>query len=123
MDWDDSWPVWDVATRVECAEHFPTRRAALLAHRTQVDPDGPELSCPVELERRVWPTEDYHLARSHVPTVSARGRPVRRDQPGPGVSGWALTAPPVRAFPVGGQGETHPDGWNTGKPCRRHHGM
>ncbi|WP_073480994.1 mycothiol conjugate amidase Mca [Streptoalloteichus hindustanus] len=66
--WDDSHPVWEVTTRVECAEYFPTRREALLAHRTQIDPDGPEMACPVEMEQRVWPTEDYHLARSHVPT-------------------------------------------------------
>ncbi|WP_258052912.1 mycothiol conjugate amidase Mca [Streptomyces sp. Ru73] len=67
-DWPDSWPTWETTTRVACAEYFPVRRAALLAHETQVDPDGPELSCPMDLEAAAWPTEDYHLAASHVRT-------------------------------------------------------
>ncbi|MGW1987933.1 mycothiol conjugate amidase Mca [Streptomyces collinus] len=59
---------WEITTRVECAAWFPTRLRALLAHETQVDPDGPERSCPLEIEQRAWPTEDYHLARSLVDT-------------------------------------------------------
>jgi len=66
--WPEDWPTWEVTTRVECAEYFPIRRAALLAHETQVNPDGPELSCPLDLEMKVWPTEDYHLVSSAVPT-------------------------------------------------------
>ena len=42
---------------------------ALLAHETQVDPNGPERSCPLEIEQRAWPTEDYHLVRSLVDTA------------------------------------------------------
>ncbi|SDP01122.1 mycothiol S-conjugate amidase [Streptomyces sp. cf386] len=68
-NWPDAWPTWEATTRVECAEYFPVRRAALLAHETQVDPDGPELSCPLELEAAAWPTEDYHLVASHVPSA------------------------------------------------------
>jgi mycothiol S-conjugate amidase len=64
--WDDSQPTWEITTRVPCAEYFPVRRQAMLAHETQVDPDGPVFSCPIELEQRAWPTEDYHLARSVV---------------------------------------------------------
>jgi mycothiol S-conjugate amidase len=67
-DWPDQWPTWPATTRVECVEYFPVRRAALLAHETQVNPDGPELSCPMDLEAAAWPTEDYHLVTSHVPT-------------------------------------------------------
>ncbi|MER7009595.1 mycothiol conjugate amidase Mca [Dactylosporangium sp. NPDC000555] len=67
-DWPAGWPTWPITTQVECAEYFPVRRAALLAHETQVNPDGPELSCPLELEMRAWPTEDYHLVTSAVPT-------------------------------------------------------
>ncbi|AGL18968.1 mycothiol conjugate amidase Mca [Actinoplanes sp. N902-109] len=66
--WPRDWPAWEVTTRVECAEYFPVRRAALLAHETQVDPAGPELSCPLGLEMKAWPTEDYHLVCSAVPT-------------------------------------------------------
>jgi mycothiol S-conjugate amidase len=55
-----------VTTRVECGEFFERRNAALLAHATQVDPDGPWFHVPLDLQREVWPTEDYELARSFV---------------------------------------------------------
>lgn len=57
-----------ITTRVPCAEHFATRDRALLAHRTQVDPAHPFFGHPRDVERAVWPTEDYHLAWSRVPT-------------------------------------------------------
>jgi mycothiol S-conjugate amidase len=56
-----------VHARVPCAEHFETRDRALLAHATQVDPDGAFFAVSRELQARIWPTEDYELARSHVP--------------------------------------------------------
>ena len=37
---------------------------ALRAHATQVDPDGSWFACPLEVQQKVWPTEDYELARS-----------------------------------------------------------
>ncbi len=55
-----------ITTRVPCAAWFPTRDAALLAHETQVDPDGPWFRVPLEIQQRVWPTEDYQLAFSRV---------------------------------------------------------
>jgi mycothiol S-conjugate amidase len=55
-----------ITTRVECADHFDIRDDALRAHATQVDPDGRWFALPLELQRRVWPTEDFHLARSRV---------------------------------------------------------
>jgi mycothiol S-conjugate amidase len=55
-----------LTTRVPCAEYFGTRDAALIAHATQVDPHGRWFSVPLDLQRRVWPTEDFQLARSHV---------------------------------------------------------
>jgi mycothiol S-conjugate amidase len=64
--WDDTQPSWEITTRVRCCEYFPTRRQAMLAHRTQIDPDGPVFQCPLDLEQKAWPTEDYHLARTHV---------------------------------------------------------
>ncbi|MBN1173841.1 MAG: mycothiol conjugate amidase Mca [Micromonosporaceae bacterium] len=68
--WDhDQRPRRAVTTRVACAEYFPTRDRALLAHATQVDPDGFWFMIPRDLEREVWPTEDYALARSLVETV------------------------------------------------------
>ncbi|WP_369070592.1 mycothiol conjugate amidase Mca [Kineococcus terrestris] len=58
----------EITTRVECAEYFPVRDRALLAHATQIDPDGFFFGVPLELQQELWPTEDYHLALSHVPT-------------------------------------------------------
>ncbi|MGB6454091.1 MAG: mycothiol conjugate amidase Mca [Streptosporangiaceae bacterium] len=55
-----------VTTQVPCAEYFQTRDRALLAHATQVAPDGGWFAVPVEVQRAAWPTEDYHLARSVV---------------------------------------------------------
>ena len=55
-----------VTTQVPCAEYFEIRDQALLAHATQVAPDGGWFAVPVEVQRAAWPTEDYHLARSVV---------------------------------------------------------
>ncbi|MFC0527985.1 mycothiol conjugate amidase Mca [Phytohabitans kaempferiae] len=57
-----------VTTRVECAEFFPVRDDALRAHATQVDPDGSWFRAPIEVQQRIWPTEDYELVKSHVET-------------------------------------------------------
>ena len=57
-----------ITTRVPCAEYFPVRDQALLAHATQIDPDGPWFEVPLEVHQRAWPTEDYELARSVVET-------------------------------------------------------
>jgi mycothiol S-conjugate amidase len=55
-----------VTTRVDCADYFSVRDDALRAHATQVDPDGFWFHVPLDLQQRVWPTEDYELARSFV---------------------------------------------------------
>ena len=55
-----------ITTRVPCAEYFPVRDRALLAHATQIDPDGAWFACPLEVHQHAWPTEDYELARSLV---------------------------------------------------------
>ncbi len=56
----------EITTRVPCAEYFATRDRALLAHATQIDPNAGFMLHDRDTERQVWPTEDYHLARSHV---------------------------------------------------------
>ncbi|MBX6371925.1 MAG: mycothiol conjugate amidase Mca [Acidothermus sp.] len=58
-----------ITTRIACAEYFPVRDAALLAHATQIDPNGSWFAVPRDLEAVVWPTEDFELARSLVPTT------------------------------------------------------
>ncbi|MBT2230831.1 mycothiol conjugate amidase Mca [Nonomuraea sp. NEAU-A123] len=66
--WEDRPAKWPVTTRVPCGDYFELRDEALLAHATQVDPDGFWFVCPIDLQREIWPTEDYHLARSLVDT-------------------------------------------------------
>jgi mycothiol S-conjugate amidase len=63
--WPDRRPP-NITTRVPVADWFPRRDAALLAHATQVDPNGWFFSIPLDLQREVWPTEDFELARSLV---------------------------------------------------------
>jgi mycothiol S-conjugate amidase len=68
--WDDNGrPGRQITTRVECGEYFEIRDKALLAHATQVDPDGPWFNVPMDVQREVWPTEDFELARSLVDTT------------------------------------------------------
>jgi mycothiol S-conjugate amidase len=57
-----------ITTRVPCAEFFSVRDRALLAHATQIDPEGPWFDVPLEVHQTAWPTEDYELVRSLVHT-------------------------------------------------------
>jgi len=57
-----------LTTRVECAEFFAVRDAALLAHATQIDPDGWWFAIPHEIQAAAWPTEDFQLVDSKVET-------------------------------------------------------
>ncbi len=66
-DWDSREDMGDrVTTRVECGEYFETRDDALRAHATQVDPDGAWFRVPLDMQRKVWPTEDFELVKSLV---------------------------------------------------------
>ena len=64
----DEAPEQPVTTRVHCADYFEVRDQALLAHATQIDPDGSWFEVPLDLQREVWPTEDYQLVSSTVRT-------------------------------------------------------
>jgi mycothiol S-conjugate amidase len=62
--WEDRGDSVDrITTRVPCAEYFERRDQALLAHATQIDPNGFWFAIPLAIQRDVWPTEDYELAR------------------------------------------------------------
>ena len=61
-------PQRPVTTWVPCADFFDQRDAALRAHATQIDPDGFFFAVPNDLQARIWPTEEYELVLSHVPT-------------------------------------------------------
>ncbi|GAA4248417.1 mycothiol conjugate amidase Mca [Dactylosporangium darangshiense] len=68
-NWDDQDrpdPSERVTTRVPCGEFFETRDDALRAHATQVDPDGFWFAVPLNLQQKIWPTEDFELAKSFV---------------------------------------------------------
>ncbi len=61
-------PEREVTTWVECADWFAARDAALRAHATQIDPEGFFFAVPADLEREVWPWDEFELADSRVPT-------------------------------------------------------
>ena len=71
-------PALRVTTRVQCADWFAVRDEALKAHATQIDPTSRWFRVPQDIQREVWPTEDYELVRSLVDAPAAGGRPVRR---------------------------------------------
>jgi mycothiol S-conjugate amidase len=66
-DWkDDPTDTHHVTTRVPCSEYFGLRDRALLAHASQVDPNGRWFLLPLEVQASAWPTEDFMLASSTV---------------------------------------------------------
>ena len=65
-DRGDDWREPEITTQVPCGDYFEVRDQALIAHATQIDPNGFWFGCPLEVQRAAWPTEDYHLARSVV---------------------------------------------------------
>nr|WP_245780260.1 mycothiol conjugate amidase Mca [Actinopolyspora righensis] len=69
--WDASRqdPYERVTTQVECADYFEVRDDALRAHATQIDPNSRWFAVPLDIQRSVWPTEEYELVRSLVDTT------------------------------------------------------
>jgi mycothiol S-conjugate amidase len=70
-NWDEKRPdtMERVTTRVVCGDYFEARDKALLAHATQIDPNSRWFALPLDLQREIWPTEEYELARSLVDTT------------------------------------------------------
>ena len=66
-DWEPD-PAHDarITTRVPCADFFDVRDRALIAHATQIDPEGAWFAIPAAVQREVWPTEDFELVTSLV---------------------------------------------------------
>jgi mycothiol S-conjugate amidase len=58
-----------ITTQVDVARWLPQQRAALLAHATQIDPNGFWFAVPDEVVAEVHPWDDYTLARSLVDTT------------------------------------------------------
>ncbi|QUQ69167.1 mycothiol conjugate amidase Mca [Kutzneria sp. CA-103260] len=75
QEWLDNWDpnrrdnMERVTTRVPCADYFEQGLEALRAHATQIDPTSRWFAVPLEMQREVWPTEEYELVRSLVDTT------------------------------------------------------
>ncbi|EPD94745.1 mycothiol conjugate amidase Mca [Streptomyces albus] len=72
-EWLERWENMKVKERelttfVPCGDYFEIRDKALIAHATQIDPDGGWFRVPMEIQKEVWPTEEYELAKSLVET-------------------------------------------------------
>jgi uncharacterized proteins, lmbE homolog len=57
-----------VTTQVPCAEYFDVRDDVLRAHATQIDPAGTFFGTPVDVQQKLWPTEEFELAATRVRT-------------------------------------------------------
>jgi mycothiol S-conjugate amidase len=69
--WEDREDRGDrTTTRVPAGEFFEIRDDALRAHATQVDPDGFWFKVPLDIQRQIWPTDDFELARSLVDSTT-----------------------------------------------------
>lgn len=55
-------------TQIDCGEFFEQRDRALLSHRTQVAPGSFFFAVSADMQRKVWPWEDYSLIESRVPS-------------------------------------------------------
>jgi mycothiol S-conjugate amidase len=62
-------------TMIDVGEYLHRRRAALLAHRTQVDPEGFWMRLPDDVVREIFPWEEFAPARSLVDTGVPEGEP------------------------------------------------
>jgi mycothiol S-conjugate amidase len=54
-------------TQIEVGDFLAQRTRALLAHATQIDPEGMWFRVPDDVVREIYPYEDFTLARSRVP--------------------------------------------------------
>lgn len=57
----------EITTQVDVGDYIELRSKALLAHATQIDPDGYWFAIPDALLRKAYPWEDYTLVDSTVP--------------------------------------------------------
>ncbi|MCX5043881.1 mycothiol conjugate amidase Mca [Aldersonia sp. NBC_00410] len=75
QEWLDRWRpehgdiMARVTTQIECGKYFTARAEALRAHATQIDPNGAFFAIPMDMQVRVWPTEEFELAHTRVHTA------------------------------------------------------
>ncbi|WP_305094273.1 mycothiol conjugate amidase Mca [Prescottella sp. R16] len=58
-----------VTTQIQCGDYFPQRDDALRAHATQIDPNGSFFAVPLDIQQKIWPTEEFELAKTRVQTA------------------------------------------------------
>jgi mycothiol S-conjugate amidase len=73
--WLENWDAMGFAepaitAQVDVADYVELRSKALLAHATQIDPDSFWFAVPDEMQRKIYPWEDYTLIASKVDTTS-----------------------------------------------------
>jgi mycothiol S-conjugate amidase len=64
--WDENHIDPRVTTQVHVADYFEVRDRALRAHATQIDPQGWFFMMSHDVQRAVWPWEDFELVRTLV---------------------------------------------------------
>jgi mycothiol S-conjugate amidase len=68
-EWLERWDpdhVDPTTTRIDVGDYLSVARQALIAHATQIDPNGRWFSLPEELLREIYPYEEFELADSRV---------------------------------------------------------
>jgi len=65
----------EFTTLIDVGNFLHKRREALLAHRTQIDPESHWMRVPDDLLREVYPSDEYVLARSLVDPGVPAGEP------------------------------------------------
>lgn len=67
--WEEMGFVEPVVTcQIDVGDYMDVRAKALLSHATQIDPDSHWFAIPDEMQREVYPWEDFTLVESAVPT-------------------------------------------------------
>jgi mycothiol S-conjugate amidase len=69
-EWEGDDKPSRVTARIHCADYFDVRDEALLAHATQIDPNGTWFAVPRDMQKEIWPTEDYELALSRIGDIA-----------------------------------------------------
>jgi mycothiol S-conjugate amidase len=70
-EWLERWDAdhTDATTTwIEVGDHLSAARQALIAHATQIDPNGRWFSMPEDVIREVYPYDEFELAHSRVTT-------------------------------------------------------
>lgn len=70
-EWDDDEEKPSrITARIYCSDFFDVRDEALKAHATQIDPNGNWFVVPRDMQKEIWPTEDFELALSRIGDIA-----------------------------------------------------